>query len=577
LRVLGISTAHDSSVAIYCDGKIEFFFKEERLTGTKRDKQPFAALFQAANFLNGKKVDAVAVSSPILSDEYLTAIKDLSSKIFRTKNIYDLSATHHLCHASLVFYNSGFNESLVFILDRNGSLHQESHGLALESETVFWAKYPNTFEEIKKNYWSTNIGPNSDSYLREFLNKQTTNKKTVDITCESSYGITKVYETATTLIGQHILENGKTMGLAAYGNKNENFINLFSETGVPNDSLFTHVISHHDGSSAAIFKKYINNITTSVDKDNYQLYADYAYQVQAQTQDQVSKMIHECIEKTQVKNVCISGGYGLNVVANGYYISKFPNVNFFFEPLADDTGNSIGAAMLIYRQITSDNKKYPIKSTFFNGYEPEINPNFLNKDIINKVNYKKTKINKISDLLLDNKSVAIFDGKSEAGPRALGHRSILFYPNLLNSKDIVNKIKKREWYRPFAACVLKEEAKTYFDMMNITDSPYMTISFSCLEKTKSLFPGIVHVDGSCRVQTVDEENVYLYNLLKELKKSSGHGLLLNTSFNLAGSPLVETLDQALWVMLESELDYVWVPKNNILYFDKNIKDQYTYR
>jgi len=565
MRTIGISTAHDSSVAVYCDGNVEFFIKEERLTRIKRDKQPFAALFEVASFLNNKKVDAVAISSPISSDEYLSAIKDLASKVFKTKNIHDLSTLHHLCHASLAFYNSGFNEALVLVLDRNGSLHQDSYGLALESETIFAVKYPNVFQEIKKSYWSTNMGPNSDIYLMEFLNKEKIKKTQCEIKCESSYGITKVYETATTLIGQHILENGKTMGLAAYGNENKNFVNLFSEKGIPNDLFFTHVVSHHDGSLAAVYKEYIKNITTSVDKENYQFYADYAYQVQKQTQEQVAKMIELSVEQTGITNVCVSGGYGLNVVANGYYVSKFPNINFFFEPLADDTGNSLGAAMLAYRQLTNDKNKYPIKSTFFNGHEPQINPKFIEKNINNKINYKKTKINKVSDFLISNKSVAIFNGKSEAGPRALGNRSILFYPNIKNSKDIVNEIKKREWYRPFAACILREDSSEYFEMLGIDHSPYMAISFNCKKETKELFPGIVHVDGSCRVQTVDQDNIYLYNLLKQIKKSTGHGLLLNTSFNLAGSPLVETLDQALEVMLQSKLDYVWVPKNDILY------------
>jgi carbamoyltransferase len=349
---------------------------------------------------------------------------------------------------------------------------------------------------------------------------------------------------------------------------------LFSETAIPNDSLFTHVLSHHDGSPAAIYKKHIPNMVRSVDKNNYQLYADYAYQVQKQTQEQVAKIIEECIEETKIKNICISGGYGLNVVANGYYISRFPGINFFFEPLADDTGNSLGAAMLAYRQMTEDNNIYPLKSTFFNGQEPEINPKLINKNISFKIDYKKTKINKISDLLVSNKSVAIFNGKSEAGPRALGNRSILFYPNLENSKDIVNEIKKREWYRPFAACIMKEDSSDYFEMLEIKDSPYMTISFACKKETKKLFPGIVHVDNSCRVQTVDEDNFYLYNLLKEVKKLTGHGILLNTSFNLAGSPLVETLDQALEVLLQSSLDYLWVPQNNILYW-KNKLDKNT--
>jgi len=117
--------------------------------------------------------------------------------------------------------------------------------------------------------------------------------------------------------------------------------------------------------------------------------------------------------------------------------------------------------------------------------------------------------------------------------------------------------------------VLKEDADRYFDMMTVGESPYMTISFDCLDVTKALFPGIVHVDGSCRVQTVDEDNKNLYELLREVKKETRHGLLLNTSFNLAGSPLVETLNEAIDVLLRSELEYVWTPSNEtVLYKTK---------
>jgi len=567
MRIVGISTAHDSSVAIYCDGEIEFFLKEERITKRKRDKNPFAAMAETVKFLGDKKVDAVAISAPHNADvdSYLLAIVDVATKIFKTNSIYKLFNSHHLCHASQAFYNSGFDKAVVVIVDRNGSNNPNSNALLFESETIFTAEYPSFFKEIKKNYWVAERSKNADAFLLQLVPREEAKRPGCKISYESLYGITKVYETATILIGEGMLENGKTMGLAAYGNENKEFPNLFLDNGCPNDSLFSHVTSSRDGVLAAIYKEYVNKITKSVDKNDYQFYADYAYQVQKQTQEQVAILIENAIEKTGIKNVCVSGGYGLNVVANGYYISKFPDVNFFFEPLADDTGNSIGAAMLTYRELSKDKKIRPLTSTFFNGYEPNTDVSIY-KD--KGIGYKKIEIKEVAEMLVDNAKVAIFNGKAEAGPRALGNRSILFYPNLKDSKDIVNKIKKREWYRPFAACVLKEDARQYFDMMNIIDSPYMTISFSCLEKTKSLFPGIVHVDGSCRVQTVDEQNFYLFNLLKEIKKVTGHGILLNTSFNLAGSPLVETLEDAINVMLDSDLQYIYMPKNQIILFKK---------
>lgn len=563
MRVVGISTAHDSSVAVYTDGEIEFFYKEERITGSKRDKRPFAAMFEAAKFLDGKEIDAIAVSAPHdnLIDNYTQSIVHAAKKMFKTENVYEFSNLHHLCHAALAFYDSGFEEAIVVVVDRNGSNHPNSQGLLLEAETIFTAKYPNTFEQIVKNYTVSNRGNKPDSFLADLMHKEKANNPNCEINYNTLYGITKVYETATVLIGENILENGKTMGLAAYGNKEKPFVNLFLDNNTPNDSLFTYITNPRDGWGSSLYRDHYDKLAKFVDKNDYQFYADYAYQVQKQTQEQVVKLIDSAIQKTGIKNVCVTGGYGLNVVANGYYISKFPDVKFFFEPLADDTGNSIGAAMLVYRDLSEDDTVRPIKSTFHNGHEPDINLDKIHAGLYAKIKHDTIDISHVAQLLCQNKKLAIFNGKSESGPRALGNRSILFYPNLPESKDIVNRIKKREWYRPFAACVLKEDAKQYFEMMTVDESPYMTISFDCLEETKKLFPGIVHVDGSCRVQTVDKENNNLYNLLKEIKKITGHGMLLNTSFNLAGKPLVDTLSQAVQVLLDSELEYLWIPKN----------------
>jgi len=562
MRVVGVNTAHDSSVAVYCDGEVEFFYKEERLTKIKRDKSPFAAMHEAAKFIGDKKVDVVVLCSTFDPgiDQALPSLVDGIRKIFKTNNIKELYYHHHLQHASLAFYNSGFDKAIVVVADRNGSSHPDSQSLMFESESVFVAEYPNTFDQIKKNYSIAYRSERSDKIISTLVSNETKNKPNQKTTSNSLYGITKVYETATMLIGEHVLENGKTMGLAAYGNEVDNPPKLFLKDGTPNDSLFFSSL-HID---------YTDKVTRSVTEENYLPYADYAYQVQKQTQEQVLNIIKWAVEKTGIKNVCLVGGYALNVVANGYYISNLPDCNFFFEPLSDDTGTSIGGAMLVYRDMTGDKNIYPLKTTFFNGYEPDLSLKNLHQSTMTMIDYDKTKAKKVAQLLVDNKKVAIFNGKAEAGPRALGNRSILFYPNLKDSKNIINRIKKREWYRPFAASVLKEDAPKYFDMMNIEDSPYMTVSFNCLKITKELFPGIVHVDDSCRVQTVDKDNPYLYDLLKEVKKLTGHGIVLNTSFNFAGSPLIDSLSEAIDFMLRSELDYIWTPKNNTIIYKKQL-------
>jgi carbamoyltransferase len=149
---------------------------------------------------------------------------------------------------------------------------------------------------------------------------------------------------------------------------------------------------------------------------------------------------------------------------------------------------------------------------------------------------------------------------AEAGPRALGNRSILFDARDKNAKDKVNSIKKREWYRPFAGMVLEEDANKFFDMGHIIKSQHMTVSFPVKDSALEVIPGVVHVDNTCRIQTIDKTNINIFELLNEFKKITGVGIILNTSFNLAGYPLVETPQNALDTLMSSSLDYVWFPE-----------------
>ena len=158
-------------------------------------------------------------------------------------------------------------------------------------------------------------------------------------------------------------------------------------------------------------------------------------------------------------------------------------------------------------------------------------------------------------LIIDGKIVALFQGDSEWGPRALGNRSILFDPRNPNAKDIVNKVKRREWYRPFAGTILLEYVNDYFEMLTIKESPYMSYAIPAKQKAKDEVPGIIHVDGTCRIQTVTrEQNKHYYDLIEEFYKQTGVPILFNTSFNLAGEPLVETLEDAKDTVKRSDID-----------------------
>lgn len=171
----------------------------------------------------------------------------------------------------------------------------------------------------------------------------------------------------------------------------------------------------------------------------------------------------------------------------------------------------------------------------------------------------------VAQLLYEKKIVALFQGRSEAGPRALGNRSMLYTPTDLNGKDYVNTIKGRELFRPLAASILQEHAHEWFDMMGIEETPYMTFSFKAKESKKNLIPSVIHKDGSCRIQTVKfDQNPHYYNLISSFHQISGIPLLLNTSFNLAGEPIVETIDDALRTFKSSKIDTLYLPELQLM-------------
>jgi len=185
--------------------------------------------------------------------------------------------------------------------------------------------------------------------------------------------------------------------------------------------------------------------------------------------------------------------------------------------------------------------------------------------------FKKIKVSHkdIAKLISERNIVCIFQGRSEAGPRALGNRSILYDPTDPNGKDFVNKVKKREWFRPFAGTILSEKANRWFDMAGLEESPFMMYAMDVWPNKQDKIKAITHVDGTCRIQTVTkEQNPHYYKLIQEFEKITGVPILFNTSFNLAGDPLVETIEDALETVLKSEMNYLYLPELEIL-LEKN--------
>jgi carbamoyltransferase len=545
MRVLSLHHKHDASLCVYNDGEIEKFFLSERLSKIKHDNNVNIIIKQLLSEFDHNSID-IKVESNFNED-------------------------HHIHHAALAFYNSGFEESLVVVADGAGAfIDTLSKKIRyIELETIYYAKYPDIFIPLYKNFNPSPISKSIflnligsspfdvekikehfDFYKKHFdeyfLKDDGELKEKLNFEYKfSAWGMAASYCDGIDLLGEKNFEKtylpfraGKSMGLSSYGKRIPNFPK-FIEDGLVKE--FPRINYPIEGVS-------------EVTKENYQPIADYCLEIQLQTQNGMCSLIEKAFSKVECENICISGGYGMNVVANHHYLKQFPNLNFYFEPLCDDGGQSIGQAMLHYRRITKDEKIYPLQTTAFHG----INSSRYD---VSKYAGEITPIKKVAEILSNNKSVAVYDGFPESGKRALGNRSILFNPLNPNAKELVNEIKKREWYRPFAASVLEEDASMYFEMGKIKKSPFMTVSFPV--KT-DIIPGVTHVDNTCRIQTVSKINGHLYELLLEFKKITGHGILLNTSFNLSGNPLVDDAEDALKAFKESCLDYLWFPETHYI-------------
>lgn len=223
----------------------------------------------------------------------------------------------------------------------------------------------------------------------------------------------------------------------------------------------------------------------------------------------------------------------------------------------------MGAAMFIHRNIAQDNTiSKEMLHDLYLGPKYEIKDNELDKLTEEyEAKIEDADDQAVVDLIANKNIVSIFQGKSENGPRALGNRSILYDPRDLEGKDHVNTVKRREYFRPFAGTILEEDTHEWFDLRGLESSPSMMYAVNCQPGVEEKIPAIIHVDGTCRIQTVNEEqNKNFYNLIKKWKEKTGVPIIFNTSFNLGGEPLVETLDDAFRTLKNSKIEYLYLPE-----------------
>jgi len=586
--IAGIARGHNSSVCLLKDGEVVFNIEEERLSREKYDGGPLHAMYKILEYTDKLDYLVIAHTQDITTagtidfsgDNMYTGLARKLGLINRKENplnhsqVIDMSNKHHTLHAACAFYRSGFEKAAALVVDGAGTFIPFHDSWLYETETILDCSYPDNLRTLYKNVATT--GPMLEQEVLvdgDFFGES--GYQHVSRVSEKA-GIVKVYEAVTDYCGFSFIEAGKTMGLFPYGEPNENIPDLFVKTNMGDLSNRNLIIPTYP--NGAYVNKQIFDELQDVGLEEGQDLSllknrrDLAYACQTQTQKQVLDLILKAVEMTGHKKVVISGGYGLNCVANYYYLDNLPDdVEIYVEPVSNDCGTAMGAALLQWYEMSGDTQVRPQVDTLYDGFKYNYTDENI-QSITKRYNAELTDASAedVIDLITNKNIVSMFQGKSESGPRALGNRSILYDPTDPNGKDHVNEVKRREYFRPFAGSILEEDVHEWFELRGMESSPTMMYAVNCQPGIEEKIPAIIHVDGTCRIQTVNrEQNPHYYDIIKAFKERTGCPIIFNTSFNLGGEPLVETLEDALWTLQESDIEYCYLPEYGKLVTLKN--------
>jgi carbamoyltransferase len=583
--IAAIARGHNSGICLFKDGEIVFSSEEERFTRQKYDGGPYASMMKIKEYTD--KIDYLVIAHTqklgetagrvdYSGDDVYTGLArkmnliDRKADPFNHPQVVDLSFMHHKLHAACAFYRSGFDDAVALIVDGAGTFIQMAYAnepiWTFEVESIIDCSYPSKFKTLFKHYGtkepiagsmeakvaSDNFGEVGDFH---------------EAILSDRAGIVKTYEAVTEYCGFSAIEAGKTMGLFPYGKPNDKIPQLFDHTSkVPLSNRNLIVPSYPSSSrvNAQLFD-YLDEVPASPTDDVTKLQSrrDLAYACQTQTQEQVVRLIRKAVSMSGKKKVVISGGYGLNCVANYHYLEalKDEGIELYVEPISNDAGTAMGAGLMFWHAL-SDSMEIQKLDTLYLGPKYE----YSQEEIAEKVKFAGGELTDatnetVVELLKNKNIVTIFQGRSENGPRALGNRSVLFNPTYEDGKDFVNTVKRREYFRPFAGSILHDHVHDWFDLRGMDESPHMMYAVNCQPGIAEKIPSIIHVDGTCRIQTVKpEQNPHYYDLIKAFYDATGIPILFNTSFNLGGDPLVETLDDAIDTLIRSDIEYLFLPE-----------------
>ena len=453
---------------------------------------------------------------PSWINEKLRIHKVIKKRIGYKGNI--MFIPHHLSHAASAFLVSPFNKAAIITIDGVGEWTTASYGIGDENKI-----------KIMK-----------------------------EIQFPHSLGL--LYSTVTAFLGFKVNNDEyKIMGLSAYGKPK--YIDAFKKIiEIKNDGSFKLNMEYF----AYHYKKrmYSNKFVKILGKPRVkepinERHKDIAASLQKITEEIIIRMANHVHKTTRMTNLCMAGGVALNSVANGLLYEKTKFKNIFIQPAASDAGGAIGVGFYI-NSILNKKRDFVMNHAFFGpGFSDSEIKESLRRSNISFKEYRRNELLKtVAKLIWNNKIIGWFQGRMEIGPRALGNRSILANPCNPKMKDIVNKkVKHREEFRPFAPAVCYDKAKEFFDINE--ERPFMLKVCNVKKEKRRLVPAITHIDGSARIQTVrKEQNPLFYNLIDEFGKLSKVPVLLNTSFNVKGEPIVCSLDDAYKCFKGTEIDYL---------------------
>ncbi len=538
--ILGISASHNGSACLLKGDKIVVAIQEERLSRFKRHRIYGAGPSQAVTYcLNYAGIEPKDLSLVVLciqgraTDEKHDLSRDPFLKVL-THQIPTLTIPHHYGHAVSVFATSGFAESAVLIVDGAGS---PINDLMPSELKVLNGNSTDSWETISLYYASgTSIVP---------LEKHAADRgawlmmRDGNMPLFGSLG-GMFSATAQQIFGE-VTEAGKVMGLAPYGQPNFSTSDFFE---IANGSFhFRDTVprqfSHHE--------RWPNR---SVE------YESLAASVQSALEDALLYLVQHLRELCGSENLCYAGGVALNSVANERILRESGFKHAYIMAAAEDSGTAIGAAYHGLWHLTGNNTQRQLLHDAPGRVYSNAEVASAIDERVNVV-HSTDVLSDAVELLCDGKIIGWFDGGSELGPRALGQRSILCDPRHPDAKDILNRrVKMRESFRPFAPAVLLEEAPNWFEFGPTSpESPFMLRVVEVKPEKSREVPAIVHVDGTGRLQTLtSENNGRFYELVRRFFAKTGVPILLNTSFNRMGEPIVETPADAIACLLNTGLD-----------------------